>query len=324
MSARGWIAALLGLVALAATVWFFGLNEIADAFATAGPALVPLVLARLAVVAITTSAWRDLVRRPRPSWTVFALVRLAREGINNLLPVAQVGGEIIGARLLAKAGVPGATASASVLCDLLLQFATQLIFALLGVVVLLALGIGGTVAWTAAGAIAIGIPGGIAFFLAQRHGFAALEAFLLRQAETAGSRLHASVKDIHLAVQAIWNDAPAVWRAAATHFGAWMFGTVEVLIVMHALGQPITLAEALVIESLGQAVKGAAFAVPGAIGVQEGGFIALCAVFGIPAHHALALSLAKRVPDLVTGLPGIAIWYVWELRGRRAAPTSSG
>ena len=49
------------------------------------------------------------------------------------------------------------------------------------------------------------------------------------------------------------------------------------------MGYPVSYADALVVESLGQAVRAAAFLVPGAVGVQEVGFIAVCAVYGIPA-----------------------------------------
>ena len=51
------------------------------------------------------------------------------------------------------------------------------------------------------------------------------------------------------------------------------------------------------------AARGAAFAIPGAFGVQEGGLILLCAIFGIPSEAALGLSLVKRIPDLVLGVP---------------------
>ena len=61
----------------------------------------------------------------------------------------------------------------------------------------------------------------------------------------------------------------------------------------------------MIIESLLHAVRGAAFAVPGALGAQEGGLIVLCAIFGVPPEAALALSLVKRIPDFVLGLPGL-------------------
>jgi hypothetical protein len=42
--------------------------------------------------------------------------------------------------------------------------------------------------------------------------------------------------------------------------------------------------------------------------VQEGGFIALCAAFGIGSPIAIALSLVKRIPDFLCGAPGLWLW----------------
>ena len=96
--------------------------------------------------------------------------------------------------------------------------------------------------------------------------------------------------------------------------------------MLHFMGYPVSFAEAVVIESLSQAVRGAAFAIPGGIGVQEGGFVAICALFGIPAGPAVALSLVKRVADLAIGLPGLAVWQWIEARRAfgRGAPDLSG
>ena len=60
------------------------------------------------------------------------------------------------------------------------------------------------------------------------------------------------------------------------------------------LGHPVTWVEALLLESLGQAIRGAAFAIPGALGVQEGGYLLLAPLAGLSSDTALALSLAKR------------------------------
>ena len=51
--------------------------------------------------------------------------------------MAQVGGDVFGARLLRNQGVPGGVAAASVLVDLLAQTATQVVFTLIGVILLL-------------------------------------------------------------------------------------------------------------------------------------------------------------------------------------------
>ena len=53
-----------------------------------------------------------------------------------------------------------------------------------------------------------------------------------------------------------------------------------------------------------------AFAVPGALGVQEGGYVMLGRVVGLGPETALALSLAKRVRELVLGVPGLIAWQL--------------
>ena len=79
------------------------------------------------------------------------------------------------------------------------------------------------------------------------------------------------------------------------------------------MGHPVSVAEAVVIESLLHAIRGAAFAIPGALGAQEGGLVLLCAAFGIPPEQAIALSLVKRAADLVLGVPGLVGWQMLEM-----------
>jgi len=65
-------------------------------------------------------------------------------------------------------------------------------------------------------------------------------------------------------------------------------------------------------------VRAAAFLIPGAIGVQEGGFIVLGSLVGLGPEVSLALSLTKRVRELLLGIPGLIIWQAAE--GRRLWP----
>ncbi|MBT6828731.1 MAG: hypothetical protein HOA58_04345, partial [Rhodospirillaceae bacterium] len=69
---------------------------------------------------------------------------------------------------------------------------------------------------------------------------------------------------------------------------------------------------------------------PGAVGVQEGAFVLLGAVIGIGPEVALALSLIKRVRELVIGVPALIAWQVAEgkhlftTRRRRAEIAGAG
>ena len=67
-----------------------------------------------------------------------------------------------------------------------------------------------------------------------------------------------------------------------------------------------------------QAVRGAAFAIPGALGVQEGGYLLLAPLAGLHPDTALALSLAKRAREVLLGVPGLLHLHasegLWKVR----------
>ena len=92
----------------------------------------------------------------------------------------------------------------------------------------------------------------------------------------------------------------------------WIVGVGETLIALALMGHPIGMAQALVIESLLHAIRGAAFIIPGALGAQEGGLVLLCAIFAIPPEQAIALSLVRRAVDVVLGTPSLVIWQALE------------
>ncbi len=77
---------------------------------------------------------------------------------------------------------------------------------------------------------------------------------------------------------------------------------------MLCLHKPFSGINAFVLESLTSGVSAVAFMVPGALGAQEGGFIVFGALMGLSADTALAISLSKRVRELLLGLPGLFVW----------------
>ena len=57
---------------------------------------------------------------------------------------------------------------------------------------------------------------------------------------------------------------------------------------------------------------------PGALGLQEAGFLGIGLLLGLPAEVATALAIARRIRDLVIYLPGLLAW-VWAERRLAAA-----
>ena len=70
------------------------------------------------------------------------------------------------------------------------------------------------------------------------------------------------------------------------------------------MGQSISLWDLIMLRSLISALRGAAFVVPGAWGLQEGGFIVIGGLIGLPPDFMLALSLATRAREFVISVPG--------------------
>ncbi len=317
------MAALAGLLLFTLVVTFSGAHEILQAVQNAGWATLLVVLARAVAIAVDGIGWNVLLPPGgRLSMRVAILLRWVREGINQLLPVAAIGGDFVGARLATFWRCEGAMAWASVVADIAVQAGTQLLFAVLGLALLVWLvGDSELVHYLGAG-MAVAAIGIVGFLLLQRRSGSKL--FLAIGQKLAGGREWAAlavVERFYERLREIYANPRGVVASVIIHSGVWIFGSVEVWLAFHFMGHPVSVAEAIVIESLGQAVRGAAFAIPGGIGVQEGGFVAICALFGIPAGPAVALSLVKRVADLAIGLPGLVAWQ-W-IEGRRALGLSS-
>jgi putative membrane protein len=310
------LAAGLGLVLAIAIIAYQGFGAVAQAFAAVGFGVVAVVLLRAVELAGAGLGWWIIVpASARCPLYACVWVRFIREAINALLPVAQVGGEIAGGRVMTFFGIAGEVAGATILVDILMQAVTLLLFTFVGIGVLATVVadralIGSLAAGTAILGLALA-----GFFAAQRFGGAKLfDRLLMALAAKLGWSSLANRASLHDNLVRIYADLPRLAAAMLVHLGVWFVGALEVLVALRLMGFPIGYGEAVAIESVGQAVRAAAFLMPGALGVQEAGFIAVCAVYGIPAPAALALSLVKRVPDLTLGVPFLFVWHAHESR----------
>ncbi len=114
-----------------------------------------------------------------------------------------------------------------------------------------------------------------------------------------------------------------LWTGFALHLACWIAGALEAWLALRLAGAALPFKTVLVIESLLYAIRTLAFAVPNAVGVQEGAYVLIGASFGLAPDMALALSLVKRARDLAIGLPALGVWQIVESRrlwrGRFAA-----
>jgi len=301
---------VLGLLLFAALTFYEGVGDVAHAFTRIGLVGALLIaLIRFAQTFGAAFAWRSLIPKRRPAPWIFCQLRWVRESVNNLLPVASVGGDVFGARLLTKHRVGGGLAAGSVIVDLLAQTATQAIFTVIGVILLFHAGAEADLTMAAGLGAVIMVPAIAGFWLAPRLlSMPMLDRLADRIESQTGWPSVAGLPALRQGLDVILRNRGGLARALAIHMAIWFVGALEIHYALKFLGEPQPFAVAVTIESLGHAVKAAGFLIPGAWGVQEGGFIALCAAFGIGSPNAIALSLIKRIPDLICGAPGLALW----------------
>ena len=330
MKALSWVAFLLGLSAITVLVAWRGVEEVAGTIAVAGWGIPLLAIFYLPRVALQGAAWRLLFAPGRePGYGAAIRGIWIGQSVNGMLPVATIGGEVVKARLMMQWGVRGAAAGASVVVDKTVQAVNVLMQALVGIGVLVWLGADGPLIGGALAVFAILAAGIAGFFLVQRAGtfgfLAGVGAKLVKTEYLA--RLSGGASALDAAIRDIYAAPRRVVLACAIRFLGTLVIAGEVWLAAALMGHPIGIVEAVMLKTLTSALRGAAFAVPAGLGLQEGGFIVLGSVLGLSPELMLAISLATRVRELMVGVPGLIAWQHAEGRAflrRRASPDDAG
>src|SRR5439155_624664 len=230
----------------------------------------------------------------RPALRTVVSARWIAESINQLLPALHVGGNVVRARRLARAGMPGPLAGASVVVDITLHLFAQMLFTMLGLSLLLVSVRGAGINGSAIAGLVLSAVGAAGFYLMQRRGLFATLAALLRGVVRSDdwSPLIDGAGAMDVWVRHLYRHPRALAVAEIWHVLSWLLGAGETWLALRFLGHPVELTTALVIESLGEGIRTAAFPVPAALGVQEGGFVLLGGLFGLTPSVSVALSLA--------------------------------
>jgi putative membrane protein len=305
---------ILGTLAAAVLIGTSEYADILHAFRTLGlvgfAALVGIHMTLIALMGICWSVLGSGARLP------FIWGRLVRDGAAEVLPLSQIGGFVLGARALVLAGIPPSFASASTVVDVTLELLAQLFYTLIGLGLLAWLRPGSPIEGPAIAAVGAMAVLASLFILAQRRGVGAAErllgklgATLLGPRPPGGSSLRAAIAEIH-------HQPRALAAGIALHLMAWVLVGGETWLILSFIDSRVGLAEALVIDSLLSGLRSVAFMVPQALGVQEGAYVLLGALFGVSPEASLALSLIRRARDFAIGAPALIVWQVIE--GRRA------
>lgn len=321
----------LGAAVFIALLTWQGAGAVAATLASAGWGLALVAAFHLLPLLIDAAAIAVLVRHSA-SFVDALRARWAGESVNSLLPAGQIGGPLLMARHLAQRGTPMHDAAAAVTVSTTMQSVAQIAFALAGLMAFAAFSHTGSTGAThalhvaALAASAVLAAAVAAFYFVQRRGLFGRSSRLIGRflgphgAIAAAARADA----IDASVRALYASRGRIAATFGLSFVGWLVGIGEVWLALFFIGHPVNWLDALLLESVGQAIRGAAFAIPGSLGAQEGGYLLLAPVVGLSPDAALALSLAKRARELALGLPGIAYLHWserdWRRRHRSGLP----
>jgi putative membrane protein len=280
--------------------------------ADAGWKLLLLVPLHAAPLFLDVIGWHVLLV-PRNRIKTLFYIAAVREAFNRLLPVANIGGEFVGIRMLAQRGTDPSVAAASVIVETLINLMAQLMFVTIGALSLKLLTRSQGLTIGLEVTLSIAVSSIVVLYLIFRYGS------VFEWVEILARRIGGSVKG------AAWEARGALLdddirrilgrRRNLSFALAWQFtglivGCFETWLALRWLGHPTGYMAVLVLESLIQAIRHFVFVVPAGLGIQEAGLLLAGHALGIEADAVIALSLAKRMREVLFGLPALLMWLM--------------
>ncbi|HTT08313.1 MAG TPA: lysylphosphatidylglycerol synthase domain-containing protein [Gammaproteobacteria bacterium] len=313
-------AILIGLFAgLALAVGLLvnsGVADVGHAIAVGGwTALLAVTALHLPSMALCGLAWRQTSCGTNNNSGLFILSRLVRDGAGSVISILPISGELAGMRALVCYGFTASDAIASVVVDITMELLSQLAFSIIGVTLLYWQDPHDPIIKTSIFGIVVAIPAVFGFMRVQRSGLLSwLEQLSFRLAEAQQWPAVRGVAKIEAAIRKLYVRRHRIWQAFLLHLVAWMAGAAETWAGLWFLGHPLAVWQVLAIESLVYAIRTVVFFVPAAVGVQEGSYVMLGAIFGLGSQVALAMSLLKRGRELLLAMPALVMWQILENR----------
>ena len=294
----------LGLLFLGFLIGLLGPKEILHNFALMKWHF-PLVLALALSWHITnTIAW-SFAFPPgafRPRLRTLFMAKLAGEAVNQLTPLANLGGEPLKAYLL-KNQSPASRGLASVVVNKMAQVITGLLFTVAGLSLII-------LHWDLPRAIPLPIQIGMGVLLAmagllilaiyRKHKrlFSTILNILHRLGIPTGfiERRMAKAVRIDDNIGRFYRDHTGrFFLVMLFHSMGWMLGACETFVILNALHGSIDFDVAFLITSLTVIINSLFFFMPSNIGVMEGGQVFLLLTLGLSPAVGLSLGIVKRM-----------------------------
>jgi len=311
-----YIGGLLGLGLLTVLVIRSDLTAMWQTLRSAGWDLLWLPPYRIVYFLLYAIGWRILLKpydpQGRASLAFIFWVTTVREAIDRLLPVASVGGGFAGVRLAGWRGISTAAAAATVATEVLLTMFALYVFTATGLCLLTGLGASEQTYRHVVIALVLSLPIPVVTGLLLRNGavFGRIEAFLRPMVGVTALSDGAAALDRQL--RACLSRGKSLAFAGVLQLAAFFSASFDVWFALRLFGHPVDARGAIMLEAMTQAMRHLAFMVPAGLGVQEAGFILFGHALGISTELALAVSMAKRMREVLCGVPALISWQLRE------------
>jgi putative membrane protein len=308
------VAFLIGVAFTLWLVWHIGFGAVFDSATRVGwLGFAVICLSGLVMECLSGLAFFALVPGGAP-WPVFMASRQLRDSVGDVLPFTQFAGMLAAVRIVTMGRGSRTPAFAGLVVDVTSEFIAQIAFVALG----LTLGLAQLRASPSLGPYANGlmwgtaalVPGAFLFVVLQRKGSSFAERIAGRVLPSAATHTEAFAEGL----RGLYAQPLRLVAATGLHFVSWIVSGLWLWLMIQLIGARISIADALVIQSLLEAFRSAAVFVPSSIGVQEAGLTALAPVFGLPPQVGLAASLLRRARDVAVGVPVLLAWQFIESR----------
>jgi glycosyltransferase 2 family protein len=268
------------------------------------------------IMAVDTLGWRYAFVYDRVPFLRLVAARIAGEAVNVMTAVAPVGGDAVKVWFL-RPHVPYQESIASVIVAKTTITLSQALFLLIGVIAAVALAVDARLVRAMLWLLLVELIGAGGFLAVQIAG-----------SVTRGARLLARIKKLDVLAGAenldrtlqsfYWREWRRFALSVGFHLLGWLMGALETWLFLRVLQIPASLTTALVIETLGSAVRFATFFVPGSLGALEGANTAAFAALGLGAPAGLAFSLLRRLRQVVWIGLGVLVFLLARARMRLA------
>jgi putative membrane protein len=315
MKTPAYIGAVVGVIALIIVAVHADFPAMLRTLSSGGPAVLWLMPYRALFFLLYAVGWTALLKSSAIGLGYVLWATTVRDAVDRLLPVASVGGSVVGVRILRWRGVSGPVAGASVIVEILLTLVAVYVFTALGLVLLAEHGAAGHQYHRLLLIFILSLPVPAVMLALLKNGAFLERVQSLIHSWVGEGAISRATESLDREVRALLRRPQALLVAGALQLVALVSGAFEIWFALWVFNHPVSVGAALMVESMTQAIRHVAFIVPAGLGVQEAGLVVFGNVVGISGEMALAVGMVKRIRELAWGVPTLLGWQ-W-VEGRR-------